>query len=76
MEFTWLCDTGINWENRLLKIYDKTGLSGRGRLFFKANGERTALQQRICNADNSTMALDYEISKECRILCGKFIYSR
>ena len=24
-------------------IYDKTGLSGRGRLFFKANGERTAL---------------------------------
>ena len=27
----------------LLKIYDKTGLSGRGRLFFKANGERTAL---------------------------------
>ena len=43
MEFTWLCDAGINWENRLLKIYDKTGLSGRGRLFFKANGERTAL---------------------------------
>lgn len=24
-------------------IYDKTGLSERGRLFFKANGERTAL---------------------------------
>jgi len=34
------------------------------------------LKQRICNADDSTMALDYEISKECRILCGKFIYSR
>lgn len=39
----------------------------------KADG---ALQQRICNADDSTMALDYEISKEVRILCGKFIYSR